>query len=175
MLFRSGLACAPSQGRLSSGAAFNQRFIQACGGDLEFARPLTAARPGWPLPLMQLMACLVPSSYSRVLGMLTNAVEVMCRMVDTAVSEDELTKHPKKGHGGSCRHWSAQSGGVKAASRSDQPPPSCQLTGPARRSCQQKTPAGQRQTQLPGWGIVATPPASGQCAPGWRFPRRAGR
>ena len=46
--FRPGLAFAPSRGRLPSGAALNQRFIQACDGELEFARPLTAAPPGCP-------------------------------------------------------------------------------------------------------------------------------
>ena len=40
------------------------------------------------MQLMQFMACLVPPSCSKVLGMLTNSVEVMCRMVGTAVSED---------------------------------------------------------------------------------------
>ena len=40
---------------------------------------------------MQFMPCLAPSSHSRVLGMLTNAVEAMCRVVDTAVGEDEPT------------------------------------------------------------------------------------
>ena len=74
---KPGLALAPAQGRLASGVAFNQRSAQACAGDLEFARPLTAARPCWPLPLMHFMACLVPSSCIRVLGMLTNAVDVV--------------------------------------------------------------------------------------------------
>ena len=94
--FRPGLAFAPSQGRLPSGAAFNQRLIQACGGDLEFARPLTAAPPGCPLPLMQFMACLVPSSSSRVLGMLANAVEATRRMAGTAVGEGEPAKRQKR-------------------------------------------------------------------------------
>ena len=85
---QNGLAFAPSKGRLVSGEVFNQRFIQICDRGLEFAKPLPEARPGWPLPLVQFLDCLTPSAHDAVLEMLTHVVDVMCRMVDTAVSTE---------------------------------------------------------------------------------------
>ena len=91
---QNGLAFAPSRGRLVSREVVNQRFIQICDRGLEFAKPLPEARPGWPLPLVQFLDCLTPSAHDAVLEMLTHAVDVMRRLVDTAVSTDDAMKHP---------------------------------------------------------------------------------
>ena len=94
--FAPGQAFAPSKARLPSGEFLSQRFIRACAGGPEFARPLPAARKGWLSPLVRFLDCLSSSSHDQVLGMLASAVEATCRAVDAAASDAEAAKHPKR-------------------------------------------------------------------------------
>jgi hypothetical protein len=95
---QNGLAFAPSKKvRLASGESFKQRSIQICDQRLEFATPLPEARPGWPLPLERILACLTPSAHEAVLEMLTHAVGDVCRILDKEViSTDAASNFPKR-------------------------------------------------------------------------------
>ena len=115
--FADGLEFAPSGSRVAQGVFFQQRYIQAWETRLHFTRELPLAKPAWPLPLVQVLACLAPEQYNAVLGALRTAVDLKCAALSGRCLDDKPLLHQK-------RNWRKLRALVEAISsqnRSDAP------------------------------------------------------
>jgi len=94
--FADGLEFAPSGSRVAQGVFFQQRYIQAWETRLHFTRELPLAKPAWPLPLVQVLACLAPEQHNAVLGVLRTAVDLKCAALSGRVLDEKSLQHHRR-------------------------------------------------------------------------------
>ena len=112
--FADGLEFAPSQSQIAPGVFFQQRYIQACETRLHFTTELPLARDAWPLPLVQVLACLAPEQYNAVLGALRTAVDLKCAALNGPGLDQKQLQHHQ-------RNWRKLRGLFQAISSRNRP------------------------------------------------------